>query len=174
MALQPFGAGMFPSLFDPAWPFGRGRGGEMDWAPFPSLTSMVPTAGSAHPLDVVETNDAFRITVDAPGMDANDISISLSEGRVLTISGKKKHEVEEKDREGRVLRRERAFSTFSRSFTLPENVQEGEITANLDKGVLEVVVPKVEPPPRPEPKRIAVNAVPHTAGDAPKVTHQQK
>lgn len=42
-----------------------------------------------------------------------------------------------------MLRRERAFSSFSRSFTLPENVQEGGITANLDKGVLTVEVPKV-------------------------------
>lgn len=46
---------------------------------------------------MIETGDAFKVTVDAPGMDAGDISITMQEG-VLTIAGKKKTEVEEKDR----------------------------------------------------------------------------
>jgi len=73
--------------------------------------------------------------------------------------------------EGRVLRRERAFSSFSRSFTLPENVKEDEITAGLKNGVLELVVPKVAPPPKAEPKRIKVHAA--EQGEAqPKITQQ--
>jgi HSP20 family protein len=55
-----------------------------------------------------------------------------------------------------VVRRERHFSSFTRSFVLPDNVKEDGIAASLDKGVLRVTVPKVEPAPKPQPKRIAV------------------
>lgn len=55
-----------------------------------------------------------------------------------------------------VVRRERQIAQFSRSFSLPENVKEEGITASLDKGVLKVTVPKAEPTPKPEPKRITV------------------
>lgn len=78
----------------------------------------------------------------------------------LTISGKCQEAKETKTEEGRVVRRERTFSQFSRSFTLPDNVKEEGISASLDKGVLKVVVPKVEPAPKAEPKRIPVQAAP--------------
>ena len=55
-----------------------------------------------------------------------------------------------------VVRRERLFSSFTRSFTLPDNIRQDAISASLDKGVLTVTVPKTEPAPKPEPKRIAV------------------
>ena len=74
----------------------------------------------------------------------------------LTISGKRQEEKEERAEGDKVIRRERRFSQFSRSFTLPENIKEDEISADLDKGILQVHVPKVEPPPKPEPKRITV------------------
>lgn len=55
-----------------------------------------------------------------------------------------------------VVRRERHFSQFTRSFTLPDNIKEDGIAASLDKGVLTVTVPKTEPAPKTEPKRIQV------------------
>ena len=67
-----------------------------------------------------------------------------------------------------MLRRERAFTSFTRSFTVPENVKEDEISASLVNGVLELNVPKVAPPPKPEPKRITVHAAPQS-GQAPKI-----
>jgi HSP20 family protein len=54
------------------------------------------------------------------------------------------------------VRRERHFTQFTRSFALPDSVKEDEITASLDKGVLRVTVPKAEPQPKPQPKRIPV------------------
>jgi len=57
-----------------------------------------------------------------------------------------------------VIRRERHFSQFSRSFTLPDNVAEEGISARLDKGVLTVTLPKTQPAPKPQPKRITVAA----------------
>jgi hypothetical protein len=115
--------------------------------------------------------------VDVPGMSADDISIQLSEG-VLTIAGHKKRETEERDQAGRTIRRERHFESFNRSFTLPADVKEDDIGASLADGVLSVTVPKVAPPPKPEPRRIKVNMAANGGGAAaaeavPKVTHHR-
>lgn len=65
-----------------------------------------------------------------------------------------------------VVRRERHFTQFTRSFTLPDNIKEDAITASLDKGVLTIMVPKVEPAPKPQPKRIAVKGAVAAVEDA--------
>lgn len=131
-------------------------GGDTTIAAFmPSLVG--PSTAGGHPMDIVETKDSFNITADAPGFTPDDIQVEMNEG-TLTIKGKKQEEkVDEK--EGKVIRRERHFSSFTRSFTLPENVKEEGITASLDQGVLRVAVPKCEPAPKPQPKRIAVTGV---------------
>eukprot|EP00879_Flechtneria_rotunda_P012913 GHRR01013486.1.p4 GENE.GHRR01013486.1~~GHRR01013486.1.p4 ORF type:complete len:110 (+),score=39.93 GHRR01013486.1:548-877(+) len=105
--------------------------------------------------DIVETKDAFELHADAPGFTPQDIDVKMQDG-VLTISGKRTEEKHEEQGE-KVVRRERHFTTFTRSFTLPDNIKEEGITASLDKGVLRVMVPKVEPAPKPEPKRITVS-----------------
>jgi HSP20 family protein len=56
-----------------------------------------------------------------------------------------------------VVRRERTLSTFTRSFTLPDNVRDDGVSASLVNGVLKVTVPKAEPAPKPAPKRIHVS-----------------
>jgi len=127
------------------------RGGDISLF-LPTLTG--PSTGSGHPMDIIEGKDSFTIRADAPGFSPDDIAVEMHEGS-LTISGNKKEEkTEEKD--GKVIRRERHFAAFSRSFTLPDNVQEEGISAALDKGVLTVTLPKTEPAPKPQPKRIAV------------------
>jgi hypothetical protein len=55
-----------------------------------------------------------------------------------------------------VIRRERTSVSFSRSFGLPANVRESDISASLDKGVLTVTLPKAQPAARPQPRRIIV------------------
>jgi HSP20 family protein len=60
-----------------------------------------------------------------------------------------------------VVRRERTLSTFSRSFTLPDNAKDEGVSASLANGVLKVTVPKAEPVPRPAPKRIQVSGGDH-------------
>lgn len=107
-------------------------------------------------MDIVETKDSYQLHADAPGFSPQDINVEMHEG-VLTVSGKRKEEkVDEK--EGKVVRRERHFSSFTRSFTLPEDVKEDGITASLDKGVLKVTLPKTEPTPKPQPKKIQVTS----------------
>jgi HSP20 family protein len=105
-------------------------------------------------MDIVETKDAFELHADAPGFTPEDINVQMQDG-VLTISGKRQEEKHE-EQGGKVVRRERFSTTFTRSFTLPENVKEDAITAKLDKGVLKVTVPRTKPAPKPEPKRITV------------------
>jgi len=108
-------------------------------------------------MDLVETDDHFVLRADLPGMTEDDIAIEL-EDNVLTVSGERKSEHEER-KEGYV-RVERAFGSFRRTLTLPEGIDAEAIGASFDKGVLEVRIPK---PEERKPRRVAISV-----GDAPK------
>jgi len=85
---------------------------------------------------------AYHVDVDLPGVKKEDIRIDIKEN-VLVISGERnfKEEVKEED----YYRVETRFGKFSRSFTLPENVDIENIDASAENGVLEVVIPNLEP-----------------------------
>ena len=104
------------------------------------------------PVDLVEAKDEFVLRADLPGMTEQDVNVEL-EDSVLTISGERKAESEERD-EG-FYRIERAFGQFSRSLTLPKGVDPAGITASFNNGVLEVRVPK---PEQSLPRRIEIQA----------------
>jgi HSP20 family protein len=89
--------------------------------------------------DVRETDDAFIIKADVPGLANEDVDISLM-GNALTVSGKREYE-EEQD-EGRYHTWERSYGSFTRTFTLPETADFDKIRSDLRDGVLNVVVPK--------------------------------
>jgi HSP20 family protein len=101
-------------------------------------------------MDLVETADHFVLRADLPGMSEDDIQIEY-ENDTLTVSGERKAEHESKG-EG-YYRVERAFGSFSRSLTLPKGVDAEAVTANFDRGVLEVRVPK---PEERKPRRIEI------------------
>ncbi len=88
-----------------------------------------------------EGKDAYHIDVDLPGVSKEDVDVSVDKN-ILTISGKResKNEVKEDD----YYRVESAYGKFSRSFTLPENVDIENIRAASEDGVLEVIIPKLE------------------------------
>jgi HSP20 family protein len=111
-------------------------------------------------MDLVETEDDFILRADLPGLSEKDVNIEL-EGNVLTISGERKAEHEER-KEG-YYRVERSSGTFSRSLTLPEGVDPGSVRASFDRGVLEVRIPK---PEERKPRRVAINV--SGAGEQPK------
>src|SRR5579875_3228187 len=102
-------------------------------------------------MDLVETGDHFVLRADLPGMSESDVNIEL-EDNVLTISGERKAEHEER-KEG-FYRVERASGNFSRSLTLPEGVDPNAVTAHFDKGVLEVRIPK---PEERKPRKVSIN-----------------
>ena len=92
-------------------------------------------------VDVSETKDNFLIKAELPGMDASDVNVSVS-GNVLTIKGEKRKEEEEKDEHH--YRAERYYGSFQRSFQLPSSMQAEKVEATFEKGVLRVILPKVE------------------------------
>lgn len=90
-------------------------------------------------VDVAEENGHIRITAELPGLDENDVQVTLSQNE-LTISGEKSREREEKD-ENR-YRMERSYGSFRRSIVLPCEVVADETEASMVKGVLTVKLPK--------------------------------
>jgi HSP20 family protein len=114
------------SIFDQF--FGRGESEETSavWAPRTDLS---------------ETDDAYRIHLDVPGMDKEDITINL-QSNTLTVSGERASERREEGEE--YVRVERAAGNFHRSFTLPDAVDPAQVEAAYNDGVLTINVPKTE------------------------------
>jgi len=101
-----------------------------------------PHTGAWSPgVDIVENEKAILLRVDLPGIEEKDIDIQVEDG-TLTLKAERKFEKETKD--GNYHRVERAYGSFERSFSLPENVDGDNIAAAYNKGVLEVTLPKVE------------------------------
>ena len=93
------------------------------------------------PMDLSETDEEFVLRADLPGLDKDDLEIEVKD-RVLTISGER--EAEHEDRSQGFHRVERSFGRFSRSLDLPDGIEAGAVTAEFDRGVLEVRIPKPE------------------------------
>jgi HSP20 family protein len=92
-------------------------------------------------LDMSETDSSIEIRMDLPGITAKDIDIQIS-GNVLTVSGQREEQKEEK---GRTFHRvERRYGNFSRSVTLPCTVVESEVAAEYHDGVLTIKLPKTD------------------------------
>ncbi len=92
-------------------------------------------------VDIRETDEAYTITADLPGMKKKDVKVTLSDS-VLEISGERSYI--NKEDGSTYHRRERNHGSFSRSFHLPETVLEDKITAIFKDGILSVEVPKAE------------------------------
>lgn len=108
------------------------------------------TAEWAPAVDIKEEADKFVLQADLPGVNPEDIDVSMDDG-VLTIQGEKKTEAKtEKDGYKRV---ERTYGTFHRRFSLPDTANSEAITARSNHGVLEIVIPKRE---AVQPKKINV------------------
>jgi HSP20 family protein len=109
---------------------------------------------AAPAVDIAETEKAFEITADMPGLDEKNVEVTVSNG-TLTIKGGKQEEKEEKKKD--YYLHERRFGSFERSFRIPEAVDAEKIEASFHKGVLNVKLPKNAETQRPE-KKITVKA----------------
>jgi HSP20 family protein len=94
---------------------------------------------SAPAVDVSETDNAYEITAEMPGMDEKNVEVKVANG-VLTIKGEKQEDKEEKNKD--YYMRERSFGSFERNFQVPEGVETDRIEANFKNGVLSVILPK--------------------------------
>jgi HSP20 family protein len=108
------------------------------------------TTAWAPALDISERKDAYLVTVELPGVEADDLEITLEDG-LLTIQGERQFTSESSEQQ--FHRVERRYGAFRRSITLPTQVQAEQIEASFDNGVLQIVVPKME---EAKPKRIQV------------------
>lgn len=114
------------------------------WNNFPSMLGdgFTPLA------DVEETDDAYHVEIELPGIKKDDVAIEVT-GRRLTVSGERK----EKERVGILRRRTRSVGRFYYEVVLPGEVDEDGIHATLDDGVLTVMVPKAA---SERPRRIEI------------------
>jgi HSP20 family protein len=125
-------AGLIDRFFEPDW-LGLNR----DWAP---------------PVDVTESDDAIVVKAELPGMKTEDIELSV-QGNMLTISGQKREEFE--DKRDSFHRVERRYGSFRRDIPLPAEVTGDKVEATYRDGVLTVTMPKAE---QAKSKRIQVKA----------------
>lgn len=104
-------------------------------------------------MDVIDLGDKIEVKAELPGIDENDVTLTLSDG-ILTLSGERKQEVEEQSK-GYYLK-EMSSGSFSRSIRLPANIDEDKINATFKNGILIVTVPKIETAPE-NVKKIPIN-----------------
>ena len=139
----------------------------MRWTPWQELESMnrqlshllddsntaVDMNGSrwAPSVDIRETDEALVVQAELPGIDKKDVKLEVKDG-VLTISGERRYEKDVK--EENVHRIERSYGSFTRSFSLPTNVDAEKVAAEMKDGVLSVRLPKRE---SAKPKAIEIH-----------------
>ncbi|MBV8251290.1 MAG: Hsp20/alpha crystallin family protein [Chitinophaga sp.] len=114
------------------------------WRDFFSWENFFPADRAARQLPAVnisEDEKNYVVDVIAPGFKKEDFKVNI-EDDVLTISAESKHESTEADEKKRYSRREYSYSSFTRSFKLPENTKDDGITATYADGVLKLNVPK--------------------------------
>lgn len=106
-------------------------------------------------VNVMENNDEFKIEVAAPGLEKKDFKIDL-ENNLLTISSEKEFQNEEGDKDGKFMRREFSYSSFKRTFTMPQSVNADKISAKHKDGILYISIPKKEEAKQKPPRQISI------------------
>ena len=101
----------------------------------PMLRPMSGAGAMAPQLDIEVDGDNMRLDVDLPGVDPNDVDITVHDG-MLTVKGERREET--KREEGGSQFRERRFGQFERRIRLPDSIEEDSIHAQFDKGVLSI------------------------------------
>ena len=105
--------------------------------------------------DLKEHEDGYELSVDLPGFKKDQIQLQLSNG-YLTVSAAKGVEEEDKDKKGRLVHQERFSGSMSRSYYVGENLEEEDIKARFENGVLTLDFPKVEQKKLPDRKTIQI------------------
>jgi len=105
-------------------------------------------------VNIKEDDNGFEVEMAAPGMQKADFNIEL-DNNLLTISSEKKED--NKEDEGKYARREFAYRSFQRSFTLPDSADEAKIGANYKNGILRISIPKKEEAKPKPPKSISIS-----------------
>jgi HSP20 family protein len=97
-------------------------------------------------VNITEEKDRYTVALAAPGMKKEDFNIAI-DGNIMSISSQKEESKEDKD--ARYTRKEYSYSSFSRSFTLPDEVNQAAIDAKYEDGILKLMLPKKEEARKP-------------------------
>lgn len=136
---------VLPSMFDDFF------GPWNEWFDNNGLSSRALTVPA---VNITEDKDCYKAELAAPGMNKDDFRLDV-EGNILTISAEKEENKEEKDK--KFTRKEYNYTSFSRSFTLPNEVKKEAIEAKYNNGVLQVILPKKDELKNRETQNIKVN-----------------
>lgn len=99
--------------------------------------------------DIRETDGSFELDIDMPGFSKEDLKAELKEG-YLTVSASTSKDKDEKDENGKYIRRERYSGSCSRSFYVGDEVKQEDIKAKFENGILKISVPRKEAKPQVE------------------------
>ena len=103
--------------------------------------------------DVKEFDDHYELDLELPGFKKEELQAELKEG-YLTVSAQHTENSEEKDKAGKLIRKERYSGMYQRSFYVGENIEESDIQAAFNDGVLKLCIPKKEEQPKVEEKKL--------------------
>ena len=138
-----FGEDLFDDWMD-YFPFGRDFDKEFSKAMAPAEHALYGKhAKNMMKTDVRETDDSYEVDIDLPGFKKDEINAQLDNG-YLTISASKGLDKEEKNKEGKYIRKERYAGAMSRSFYVGDEVTQADIKARYEDGILRLSVPKKE------------------------------
>jgi HSP20 family protein len=108
------------------------------------------SSGWNPPVDILEEDEKIHVKVEVPGIDEKDLRVTFEDG-LLTVTGERQFERKDDRNYHRI---ERAYGSFTRTFSLPRTVEGGRIVANYRNGILEIEIPKKEDA---QPKQIQIN-----------------
>ena len=123
-----------------------------DFFDFPFGSNYTATDSSLMKTDIKEMENGYEVTMNLPGVKKEDVKAELKDG-CLTISASSNSNKDEKDEEGRYIRRERCSGSCSRSFYVGDAVTEADIKAKFENGTLTMMIPKKEVQPAVENKK---------------------
>ena len=123
------------------------------WAPT-RFSPEAPSAAFSPRVDVTDKDDHIEITAELPGVKKDDIQVHFEDG-ILTLSAES-HQENKEEKDGKILRQERRYGKYIRSFQLGRDIQESDIAAQFADGVLKLTAPKARPS-TPERKRIEIS-----------------
>ncbi len=129
----------------------------MDDFAFPAMNCNGKSAAPSVAMrtDVKETENSYELDIELPGYKKEDVKAHLKDG-YLTINASSSTDNEEKDKDGKYIRRERYVGSVSRSFYVGEDITEQDVTAKFENGILKLTVPKTAPKKTEDKRYIAI------------------
>ena len=122
---------------------------EQNWLPeifndFFANDWMTRTNSTAPAINVIESENDYKVEVAAPGMTKEDFRLTVTDDNCLVLTMEKKNESKEDDKKKRYLRREFSYRKLEQSLALPDDVNKDSIKASVNDGVLTIDIPKIK------------------------------